>query len=86
MLKQVIEAFELLDSAYVDGEKVKEALVHRGLENIEVTRIRGERGHTDFVKILIPGREGLPWNQTYLRDNRKARGHRGEAGEDRAGI
>ena len=58
MMKQVIEAYELLDSAYVTGEKVAEVLRERGLENIEVRRIEGEKGSTDFIKIVVPGRNG----------------------------
>ena len=58
MLKQVIEAYELLDSAYVDGEKIAEVLRERGLDNIEVHRIEGKKGSTDFVKIVVPGKNG----------------------------
>jgi len=58
MMKQVIEAYELLDSAYVTGEKVAEVLRERGLENIEVRRIEGEKGSTDFIKIVVPGKNG----------------------------
>jgi len=58
MLKQVIEAYELLDSAYVNGETVAEALRERGLEKIEVRKIEGEKGSTDFIKIIVPGKNG----------------------------
>jgi len=58
MMKQVIEVYELLDSAYVTGEKVAEVLRERGLENIEVHRIEGEKGSTDFIKIVVPGKNG----------------------------
>ncbi|MDK2871492.1 MAG: hypothetical protein PWQ16_844 [bacterium] len=58
MLKQVIEAFELLDSAYVNGERVKEVLTERGLKTTEVKTIKGEKGMTDFIKVFIPGRMG----------------------------
>lgn len=58
MLKQVIEAYELLDSAYINGEGVKEALKRRGLNDIEVNTIRGEKGETDFIKVVIPGKRG----------------------------
>lgn len=58
MLKQVIETIELLDSAYVNGEKVKELLLQRGLDKVEVKRINGEKGSTDFIKVLIPGKRG----------------------------
>ncbi|HII61898.1 DUF1177 domain-containing protein [Pyrococcus horikoshii] len=58
MLKQVIEAYELLDSAYVTGEKVAKFLRDRGIENVEVKTITGEKGSTDFIKIIIPGKNG----------------------------
>jgi len=57
-LRQVIEAVDLLDSAYVNGKIVKEKLKERGLEKVEVERLSGEKGHTDFIKIVIPGRRG----------------------------
>jgi hypothetical protein len=58
MLKQVIEIMELLDSATVDGHKVEQYLRGRGLEDVEVKTIQGERGSTDFIKIRVPGKEG----------------------------
>ncbi|MBC7094444.1 DUF1177 domain-containing protein [Thermococcus sp.] len=58
MLKQVIEAYELLDSAYVDGEKVAQVLKEKGLDRVEVRRIEGEKGYTDFIKIIVPGKNG----------------------------
>ena len=58
MLKQVIEIMELLDSATVDGHKVERYLRGRGLEDVEVKTIQGERGSTDFIKIRVPGKEG----------------------------
>lgn len=58
MLRQVIEAYELLDTAYVDGYRVAEFLRKRGLEDIEVKRIEGPKGSTDFIKIVIPGKNG----------------------------
>jgi len=58
MLRQVIEAYELLDSAYVDGYRVAEFLRKRGLEDIEVKTIEGPKGSTDFIKIVIPGKNG----------------------------
>jgi hypothetical protein len=58
MLKQVIEIMELLDSATVDGQRVAQYLRGRGLEDVEVNTIKGERGSTDFIKIRVPGKEG----------------------------
>jgi len=57
-MKHVIEAADLLESAYVTGEEVKEVLVKRGLSEVEVEKIEGEKGSTDFIKIVIPGRKG----------------------------
>jgi len=58
MLKQVMEIIDILDDAQVNGEKVKEFLVDRGLTNIHVEEVRGEKGKTDFIKILVEGRRG----------------------------
>ncbi|MEM2881808.1 MAG: DUF1177 domain-containing protein [Candidatus Bathyarchaeia archaeon] len=58
MLKQVLEICDLVDSAKVNGAAVADLLIKRGLDQIEVKTIRGERGSTDFVKILVPGSQG----------------------------
>ena len=58
MLKQVIEIMELLDSALVSGNDVREFLNGRGLTDIEVKTITGEKGSTDFVKIKVRGTHG----------------------------
>jgi len=56
--KQVIDAFELLDSAHVDGELVAQVLRQHGVSDITVRRIQGEKGHTDFIKAVVPGSRG----------------------------
>ncbi len=58
MLKQVIEVYELLDDARVNGGRVAEFLRGKGLEHVEVHEIRGEKGKTDFIKAVIPGISG----------------------------
>ena len=58
MLSQVIESHDLIDDAYVDGRKVADAFKARGLKNVETITIRGEKGKTDFVNVLIPGKNG----------------------------
>ncbi len=58
MLKQVIEVMELLDSALGSGDDVREFLQDRGLKDIEVKTITGEKGSTDFVKIKVQGTHG----------------------------
>ena len=58
MLKQVIEIIDLLDDAHITGERVATFLKNRGVENIQVKEILGEKGSTDFIKIKIPGTNG----------------------------
>ncbi len=58
MLKQVMEVYEFLDDAHVSGLKVAELLKTRGLEKIDLKTIAGRGGATDFIKIVIPGKEG----------------------------
>jgi len=58
MLRQVIEAYELLDDSRIDGWKVSSCLAAKGIEDIRVQRIEGDKGSTDFIRILIPGRKG----------------------------
>lgn len=57
-LKQVMEVYELLDDARVDGEQVKEMLQSAGIEKVRVQRIEGPKGYTDFIKVVIPGEAG----------------------------
>lgn len=56
--KQVMEVYELLDSAKVNGQLVADWFAAHGYPDVEVTRMQGERGFTDFVRIVIPGAEG----------------------------
>jgi hypothetical protein len=58
MLYQVLEVFELLDSKYINGQKVADFLMRRGLEKIEVQRMGENAGSTDFIKIIVPGTNG----------------------------
>ena len=55
-LRQVIDAYELLDSGKIDGRQVADALRVAGLSDILVKRISSERHHTDFIQIRVPGR------------------------------
>jgi len=60
-LRQVIDAYELLDSADVDGRAVADFLREQGVENIHIERISAAERHTDFLQIRIPGmRAGAP--------------------------
>ncbi|MEN0616678.1 DUF1177 domain-containing protein [Klebsiella indica] len=57
-LKQTIQVFELLDSAYASGEKVKKLLAEYPGIDVSVKAVSGPKGSTDFVNIVIPGTEG----------------------------
>jgi hypothetical protein len=54
---QTLEAWDLLDSANASGEQVAAVLRKRGAE-CQVTTITGERGSTDFVRVVFPGTHG----------------------------
>ena len=56
--RQVLDVFDLLDSASVDGEQVAAVLRSGGVDDITVIRAHGDHGHTDFVKAVIPGSQG----------------------------
>jgi hypothetical protein len=58
VLKQVLEIYELLDSAHVTGAKVADLLRSRGIADVTVTTVEGRNGSTDFVKAAIAGGPG----------------------------
>jgi len=58
MLKQVVEVMELLDSPSVTGRDVASLLSQRGLKDVSVKTIKGNKGTTDFVRIKVPGTQG----------------------------
>lgn len=57
-LRQTLDALELLDSAKASGAGVAAALGQAGIESVEVRRIEGFAGKTEFVKVVVPGSEG----------------------------
>lgn len=59
LYKQLIELFDILDSASASGAQVVEYL--RSIVpdcQVETYPLEGPKGHTDMVRILIPGRNG----------------------------
>lgn len=58
LLKQVLEVFEALDHPKSSGQMIKELFESRFNINVEVKKVQGELGSTDFVKIIIPGTNG----------------------------
>ncbi len=58
-LKQVLEVYELLDRATVDGAQVAELFAAHGVA-LRVERVASENGYTDFVSGVIPGHGAGP--------------------------
>ena len=58
LIKQVIDVYDLIDRADITGEKVKNYMESLGAKNVSVKKFSGEKGSTDFIKILIPGKNG----------------------------
>ncbi len=59
LMKQIIEAYDVLDSSYVTGETVEEYL--RTIQpdaDITVYELQGSKGSTDMLKVRIPGSNG----------------------------
>ena len=57
-IKHIVELMDLLDDPSVNGQTVADYLRSYGAEHIQVTTLTGEKGSTDFVKVLIPGQKG----------------------------
>lgn len=57
-LTQTLQVFELLDSAHASGQTVVELLAPYSNVQVTVTKISGDKGSTDFVRIVIPGAAG----------------------------
>ena len=53
--RQVLDAFDVLDSARADGEQVVQLLSRHGLDDVSTEPVRGDKGSTDFVKAVVPG-------------------------------
>ena len=60
ILKQVIEIFELLDKPSANGGEVAKYIENYGNDNLKVNveTVKGKQGSTDFIKILIKGKNG----------------------------
>ncbi|MCJ7625675.1 MAG: DUF1177 domain-containing protein [Anaerolineaceae bacterium] len=56
--QRTLLAYELLDNPAADGETVSESIRELGVGRVEVKRVEGDKGETDFIKILIPGSRG----------------------------
>lgn len=59
LVKEILDIYELLDSAYADGARIEAYLKQIQAEcDISVNVMKGDKGQTDTIKIVIPGKEG----------------------------
>lgn len=58
LLREILDLFTLLDTPLADGASVKALLEQEGATDVQVTPLKGDRGSTDSIKILIPGSRG----------------------------
>lgn len=58
MLKQVLEIEELLDDSFITGPKVKQFFARFSFIKVDVSTVKGAKGSTDFVRIVVPGTHG----------------------------
>lgn len=58
ILKQVLEVFDVVDRADASGEMVANLFKERGFNDVEVRKVEGDKGSTDFIKITIKGKNG----------------------------
>lgn len=57
-LMEVLETYEIMDSRFVNGQKIAELLATVGVRDVTVKRVSGAKGATDFIRIKIAGSEG----------------------------
>ncbi|MET1102218.1 MAG: DUF1177 domain-containing protein [Pyrodictiaceae archaeon] len=59
-LKHVLEVVDLLEDPSASGEKVRKWLESKNLHgiSIEVEHVKGDKGETDFIKIVVEGSRG----------------------------
>lgn len=56
--KHVLESFDLLDSPDASGTAVAAMWEKYGAEDVFVKTVGGQDGETDFVRIMVPGKNG----------------------------
>lgn len=57
-LKQVLDVYEILDDIHVNGEVVTEYAKSKGILDATYIRVDEGKGPTDFIRLVIPGRNG----------------------------
>ena len=56
--KSAMKIYDLLDSAYADGEAVVKLFLAEGADEASFERLQGEEGFTDIVRIFLKGKNG----------------------------
>jgi hypothetical protein len=57
-MKQVLEVLDIMDDSRVHGRDIKNYLQEYGVSECDIVTLKGEKGKTDVLKILIPGTDG----------------------------
>lgn len=57
ILREVLDIYDLVDKADANGEEVADFLEKNGADEVVVTSIKGKKGSTDGLKIIIQGRD-----------------------------
>lgn len=57
-LKQVMDVYEIMDDIAVNGKIITDYAKQKGIKYAAYKTIHGKKGATDFVKIIIPGKNG----------------------------
>ncbi|MFD1425784.1 DUF1177 domain-containing protein [Kroppenstedtia sanguinis] len=57
-LQQTLTVYETVDDAHASGQKVKQLFEQYPDVTVTIQTVEGEKGNTDFIKILIPGEKG----------------------------
>ena len=58
LMRQILDVYDLLDRADASGALVESYMRGLGAEDVVVTPIEGPKGHTDMIRITIPGTKG----------------------------
>ena len=61
LVRYILDVIDLLDNPKVNGDNIREFFRDKGLDKymfINVEHVSGDKGSTDFIKIVIPGSSG----------------------------
>jgi hypothetical protein len=57
-LKQVLDVYEIMDDIHVNGQVIVEYAKKMGIEDATYERVEEGQGATDFIRLVIPGKNG----------------------------